>query len=307
FCSEQCAAWTWSRVTVGRSSWSSFPKQVRWGPSRLPSVSGSGWNSTTSRRPEQLRYGSPFRSASRASPRRTWTVPKTCSRRQTQRCIAQRTAAATRSARRGSSAPRELVGVLVIPAKAGIHLLPISFALSSHSETDDMYSRFRGNDESRSPVRADYEKSTRRQTLLSSNPLQLHQHAVILHHVDSVARDLFRRLVVANAELEPDGFRVLRDYVVDMLWNVLRAPKDVDDVDVAGNIDERAVHRLAEHFLDIGIVNRDRNDFVARALSVFGNVIRRLLRVGLDPEHRDAPGSLQEVADLLRSREKMVL
>src|SRR6185312_7501444 len=35
----------------------------------------------------------------------------------------------------------------VIPAKAGIHLLPIDSLLSSHSEIDNMDSRFRGNDE----------------------------------------------------------------------------------------------------------------------------------------------------------------
>ena len=36
---------------------------------------------------------------------------------------------------------------LVIPAKAGIHLLPISFIVSSHSEIDNVDSRFRGNDD----------------------------------------------------------------------------------------------------------------------------------------------------------------
>jgi len=36
---------------------------------------------------------------------------------------------------------------LVIPAKAGIHLLPISFVQSPHLKIDNMDSRFRGNDE----------------------------------------------------------------------------------------------------------------------------------------------------------------
>gem|GEM_PF-1226925 len=36
---------------------------------------------------------------------------------------------------------------LVIPANAGIHLLPTSFLLSSQPETDNMDSRFRGNDD----------------------------------------------------------------------------------------------------------------------------------------------------------------
>jgi len=41
-----------------------------------------------------------------------------------------------------------MCGCVVIPAKAGIHLVPTSSALSSHSEIDNMDSRFRGNDES---------------------------------------------------------------------------------------------------------------------------------------------------------------
>ena len=36
---------------------------------------------------------------------------------------------------------------IVIPAKAGIHLLPTSFVPTSHSGIDNMDSRFRGNDE----------------------------------------------------------------------------------------------------------------------------------------------------------------
>ena len=35
---------------------------------------------------------------------------------------------------------------VVIPAKAGIHLLPISFVPSPHLKIDNMDSRFRGND-----------------------------------------------------------------------------------------------------------------------------------------------------------------
>src|SRR6185437_14553535 len=37
---------------------------------------------------------------------------------------------------------------VVIPAKAGIHLMPRSLLLSFHRKIDNMDSRFRGNDES---------------------------------------------------------------------------------------------------------------------------------------------------------------
>jgi len=52
-----------------------------------------------------------------------------------------------------SSFPRERNPCsVVIPAKAGIHLLPIAFLLSSHPKIDNMDSRFRGNDESLNPL-----------------------------------------------------------------------------------------------------------------------------------------------------------
>ena len=46
-----------------------------------------------------------------------------------------------------SSFPRKRGQRVVIPAKAGIHLLPINFLLSSHTKINNMDSRFRGNDE----------------------------------------------------------------------------------------------------------------------------------------------------------------
>jgi hypothetical protein len=47
-----------------------------------------------------------------------------------------------------SSFPRKRDLEIVIPAKAGIHLLPTSFRLSSHLKIDNMDSRprFRGGD-----------------------------------------------------------------------------------------------------------------------------------------------------------------
>jgi hypothetical protein len=45
------------------------------------------------------------------------------------------------------SFPRKRGLKIVIPAKAGIHLLPTRFLLSSHPEIHNMDSRFRGNDD----------------------------------------------------------------------------------------------------------------------------------------------------------------
>ena len=48
---------------------------------------------------------------------------------------------------------------IVIPAKAGIHLQPISVVLALDLKTDSMDSRFRGNDESESAFGGDDEFS----------------------------------------------------------------------------------------------------------------------------------------------------
>src|SRR6185312_3844221 len=62
------------------------------------------------------------------------------------------TPAKERHPRERTSPPRKrAAGIrvpVVIPAKAGIHLLPRSFLLSFHRKIDNMDSRFRGNDES---------------------------------------------------------------------------------------------------------------------------------------------------------------
>ena len=65
------------------------------------------------------------------------------------RQLAQRIVIPAKGEPHDSSFPRKRESIsAVIPAEAGIHLLPINFLLSSHPEIDNMDSRFRGNDES---------------------------------------------------------------------------------------------------------------------------------------------------------------
>ena len=116
---------------------------------------------------------------------------------------------------------------------------------------------------------------------------------MILHDVDAGTRKRFRGFVVANAELEPDRLRVLRENVVKVLWDVGRSPKYVDDVDVIGNRHERAVYRLAEDLLEVGIVNWHWNYFVAGSLRVIGDVTGWLRRIWLDAKYGYAFGSLE--------------
>ena len=81
---------------------------------------------------------------------------------------------------------------------------------------------------------------------------------------------------------------MLGDDVVDVRRNVVAAPKDVHHVDVARNVGDAAIDALAHDLGDVRIVDRHRHDLHARLVRVFGNEVRRLVRIGLHAEHGDA-------------------
>src|SRR3954447_65370 len=77
-------------------------------------------------------------------------------------------------------------------------------------------------------------RSTRRVTDTTALPpdasLFDHQTA-ILHDFDARLGQPLRRLIVPDAELEPDALRVRRDDVVDVRRDVVRAAEDVHHID----------------------------------------------------------------------------
>lgn len=111
---------------------------------------------------------------------------------------------------------------------------------------------------------------------------------MILYDVDAGFGEAFGGVVVADAELEPDGFGVFGDDVVDVLGDVGGAAEDVDDVDVAWDGGEGAVDGLAEDLDDGGIVDGDGDDCVAGALNVGGDVVGGFIGIGFDAEDGDA-------------------
>src|SRR5436305_1728975 len=56
-----------------------------------------------------------------------------------------------------------------------------------------------------------------------------HQTA-ILHHFDARLGQSLRRLIIPDAELEPDALRLRGENVVDVRRNVTRTPEDVDRI-----------------------------------------------------------------------------
>src|SRR5436305_9592094 len=77
-------------------------------------------------------------------------------------------------------------------------------------------------------------RSTRRVSdtaALPPDPSLFDHQTAILHHFDAGLGQSLRRLIVANAELEPDALRLRGEYVVDVRRDVIRPPEDVDHID----------------------------------------------------------------------------
>ncbi len=112
------------------------------------------------------------------------------------------------------------------------------------------------------------------------------------------ARELLGDGIVPDAELEPHRARPDGEDVVDVGRDVVRATKDVDEVDRPGHVRESPVHGLAEDLGHLGVVDWNGDHLVARALGVGGHVVRGRTRLGdLDPEHGDAVHGAEQRAD----------
>src|SRR5215470_1253234 len=99
-----------------------------------------------------------------------------------------------------------------------------------------------------------------RERPLPSQAAMLHHQAAILDHLNPRLSQPLRRNVISDAELKPHGLGTLGDDVIDVHLDVLRPPKNLDQVQLARHIDESTVHRSAENLLDLGEINRDRDD-----------------------------------------------
>ena len=128
----------------------------------------------------------------------------------------------------------------------------------------------------------------------------LDHDAAVLYHLDARVIEALGECVVADAELEPDGARVFLQDVIEVRHQVARFAKDVHHVDVAWDVCDLAVDWLPEDRRRLRVVDRHGNDLEPGGLHVARDVVRGLTRLGfcLDAEHRDAPGSGEERAQV---------
>ena len=139
-------------------------------------------------------------------------------------------------------------------------------------------------------------------------PSVINHQTTVLNDFDSGLSECFRDRVMTDSQLHPDRLWFFPEDVVNVRWNVLRTTKDIYHVDLARHINQFSVNFFTENFGDVGVVNRDRNDFESGAMHVVGNVESRLisLGLGLDAEHGDRFRLREQLANLLSASEDIV-
>src|SRR5689334_9813695 len=87
-----------------------------------------------------------------------------------------------------------------------------------------------------------------------------------------------------------------------MRADVLRATEDIDEVNLAVDVNQSAEDLLPEYLRYFRVVDRYWNDFKSRAGEVPRDVESRLsgLRLRLNAQHGDAPGLAQYLFDTFR-------
>src|SRR5207302_4061773 len=96
--------------------------------------------------------------------------------------------------------------------------------------------------------------------------------------------------------LKPERFRPNLDRFISNRRCVFRSPEDVDDVDVFGNVEERRVRLLAQHFLFARVY---RDNMIAGALQLLHDAVRGFLGIRGGADHGDGLRTGEERADLL--------
>src|SRR5688572_11208077 len=126
-----------------------------------------------------------------------------------------------------------------------------------------------------------------------------HQTA-ILDNLNTGASERLRGLVVANARLKPHGFRFLRQNIVYVAVDILRATKDINQIDFPRNVNQAPIYRRTKDLCDLGVIDRNRNYFEAGSEQILRHVHRRLsrLRFCLDTQNGDSVSVHDQLSDL---------
>lgn len=120
----------------------------------------------------------------------------------------------------------------------------------------------------------------------------LNHQTAVLDDFDACSGELLRHLVVSYTGLKPHGLRLFGQHIIDVTKNVMRAAKDIDKIDVSGDIDQPSVDRLPQNFFDIRVVDRHGNHFETCRVQILGDVECGLrgLPFRFDAKDSDAPG-----------------
>ena len=94
----------------------------------------------------------------------------------------------------------------------------------------------------------------------------IHHDAAVLNDFDSGFCECFGYGIVTNSGLQPYCLRHLCQNIFNVRRNVLRAAKDVHEINRDWNVDEPAIDLLPEYLRHFWIVNGHRNNLKAGGL-----------------------------------------
>lgn len=137
-----------------------------------------------------------------------------------------------------------------------------------------------------------------RERATAQKPAVLGHHAAILDDQDAGLREPFRRAVVADPELKPDGPGApgKGEDLVRVPGEILGTPEDLDDIGRRWEVGQRGNGEYVEEAraCELGV---DGNNPVPLITKIGRDVVRRRPWIGLCPEHRDRFGLAQDLRD----------
>ena len=129
---------------------------------------------------------------------------------------------------------------------------------------------------------------------LSCADVMFLEDATVHHHENLCPARFFGCLLVDHIFLHPDRRDFELNRLIDNLLHKFGAPKNIHDINLPGNVEQRRVGGLTEAFVDIRV---DRNNTVSVLLHIGGNAVTGTQRIARQSDHRNGFRFFQQIGN----------